>query len=242
MFRDLTRRLASTAYWLIHNRARGTFVASNDVSRKASIGRHCWIRQGVEIHDSVTVGDYSYIVGPGTLIDEAVIGKFCSIARNAIIGPPGHNYDWVSTHPFIYLKSYGFAECNRPIFQKNPPTIGNDVWIGVNSVILRGVHVRDGSIIAAGSIVTRDVEPYSIVAGVPARHLKYRFPEQTREALLGIQWWNWGDEQLKEALPLLSNVEEFLVRYGPMDRPIVVGSEKGEARIGWRAAARCSSD
>ncbi len=219
------QRLVSKAYWLIHNRTKGTFVASSHVSWRASIGRQCWVRQGVEVHDNVTVGDYSYVVGPGTLIDEAVIGKFCSIARNTIIGPPGHSYDWISTHPFIYSKFYGVVEHDQPLFQKNPPTIGNDVWIGVNSVILRGVHIGHGAVIAAGSIVTRDVEPYSIVAGVPARHLKYRFPEHVRRALLGMKWWDWNDAQLKEAHPFLCDVDAFVARYGAIDELTLVNSQ-----------------
>jgi len=221
-------RLMSGVYWSIHNRTKGTFVASSHVSRKASIGRHCWIRQGVEVHDNVSLGDYSYVIGPDTLIDEAAIGKFCSIARNVIIGPVGHHHEWVSTHPFIYSAFYGFVERDKPIPQKSAPVIGNDVWIGMNSVILRGVEIGHGAVIAAGSVVTHNVEPYSIVAGVPARQIKHRFPEEVRRALLELKWWDWGDDRLREALPCLCDVDGFLARYGRGTRPTVgQGADNG---------------
>jgi acetyltransferase-like isoleucine patch superfamily enzyme len=200
-------------YWSIHNRAKGTFVASSSVSWKISIGKHCWIRQGAEVCSNVTIGDYSYIIGPNTYVEEAVIGKFCSIARNVIIGPTNHNYHWVSTHPFIYSTFYRFIERDKPSPQKAGPVIGNDVWIGANSVILRGTKIGHGAAVAAGSVVARDVAPYSIVAGVPARHIKYRFPEHVRDALLELKWWDWGETQLREAIPLLYDVDEFIGRH-----------------------------
>jgi virginiamycin A acetyltransferase len=222
----------SRAYWLIHNRVKGTFVAGRQVSRKASIGRHCWIRQGVEVHANVRVGSFSYIIGPGTFIDEAVIGKFCSIARNVIIGPPGHHYEWVTTHPFIYSAFYGLVDRDEAISQKKVPAIGNDVWIGMNSVILRGVTVGHGAVVAAGSVVTHDVEPYSIVGGVPARHIKYRFSESSRRALLEMKWWDWPEDRLKEAVPLLRDVDEFLARFGPSVRSTIGGTSENIAASG----------
>jgi acetyltransferase-like isoleucine patch superfamily enzyme len=190
-----------------------TFVASNRVSVRAQIGKYCWIRQGVEVCSKVKIGDYSYIIGSNTYVEEAVIGKFCSIARNVIIGPSDHNYYWISTHPFIFSTFYKFIEHDKTRPQKSAPVIGNDVWIGIRSVILRGVTIGHGAVIAAGSVVTHDVDPYSIVAGVPARHIKYRFPKQVREALLEMKWWDWNEERLKEAVPLFYDVKEMIRRY-----------------------------
>jgi acetyltransferase-like isoleucine patch superfamily enzyme len=206
-------RLVSRLYWSIHNRVKGTYVASRNVSWKTSIGKHCWIREGAEIRGKVIIGDHSYIIGPNTFVDEAVIGKFCSIARNVIIGPPDHDYHCVSTHPFIYSAFYRFIESDRPASQKRVPIIGHDVWIGMNSVVLRGVTVGHGAVIGAGAVVTHDVEPYSIVAGVPARHVKYRFPGPIREALLEIKWWDWDEDRLRDAIPSFYDVGEFVRRH-----------------------------
>lgn len=206
-------RFVSKLYWSIHNRIKGTSVASSSVSWKTSIGRHCWIREGAEISGKVIIGDYSYIIGPNTFVDEAVIGKFCSIARNVIIGPPDHDYHCVSTHPFIHSAFYRFIASDRPAPQKRVPVIGHDVWIGMNSVVLRGVTVGHGAVIGAGAVVTHDVEPYSIVAGVPARHVKYRFPESIRKALLEIKWWDWDEDRLKDAIPSFYDIGEFVRRH-----------------------------
>jgi acetyltransferase-like isoleucine patch superfamily enzyme len=224
--------LISKIYWSIQNRVRSTFVAGGSVSRNASVGKYCWIGQGAEVHGNVTLGEYSYIVGPNTFVDEAIIGKFCSIARNAIIGPPGHDYRWVSTHKFISSKSHKFMSDDRPWPQKDAPIIGHDVWIGMNSVILRGVKIGHGAVIAAGAVVTHDVHPYSIVAGVPARHIKYRFPEHARRALLEMKWWDWDEDQLREALPCFYDMDAFLARYGPNAQTSLVDAGRSTARAG----------
>ena len=211
--RKIINRLVSEVYWLIRNRVKHTFVASSRVSFGVHVGKYCWIREGAEVCSNVRIGDYSYIIGPNTYVADAVIGKFCSIARNVIIGPSNHNYNWISTHPFIFSAFYRFIECDKTRSQKNAPVIGSDVWVGVGSVILRGVTIGHGAIIAAGSVVTHDVDPYSIVAGVPARHIKYRFPKQVRDALLEMKWWDWNEERLKEAVPLFYDVQEMIRRY-----------------------------
>lgn len=217
--RTILDRLMARVYWRIQGRIKHTFVASCRVSCKTAIGKYCWIREGAEVCRNVTIGDYSYVIGPDTYIEEAIIGKFCSIGRKVIIGPSEHNYNWVSTHPFICSKFYTFVQRDKPSSQKSAPVIGNDVWIGVNSVILRGTRIGHGAVVAAGAVVTHDVHPYSIVAGIPARHIKYRFPEHIRKALLDMQWWDWSDDRLKEALPFFYEVDEFLARYGGAMRP-----------------------
>jgi acetyltransferase-like isoleucine patch superfamily enzyme len=211
--RTTINRLMSRVYWRIQNRRKHTFVASSRVSRRTTVGKYCWIRQGAEVCDNVTIGDYTYVIGPNTYIAEAVIGKFCSIARNVTIGPCDHDYHWVSTHPFISSEFYKFIACEKPWPQKDAPVIGNDVWIGMNSVVLRGIRIGHGAVIAAGSVVTHDVDPYSIVAGVPSRHLKYRFPEHVRNALLEMEWWNWSEDRLKNAIPSFYDMDEFVARH-----------------------------
>ena len=144
------------------------------------------------------------------------IGSFCSIADTAVIMLGGeHRTDWVTTYPF----SHFYPEARR--FKGHPHTkgdvvIGHDVWIGYEALILSGVHVGDGAVVAARSVVTRSVEPYSIVAGNPARHVKFRFDERAVKALEAIAWWDWPTAKIEEAWPLLlaDDIEAFIAAYG----------------------------
>ncbi|GBG57643.1 acetyltransferase [Sporomusaceae bacterium FL31] len=144
------------------------------------------------------------------------IGKFCSIAEGVTILLGGeHRSDWVTTYPFNALFSEASHITGHPKTKGNV-LIGNDVWIATDALILSGVTIHDGAIIGARSVVSKDVAPYSIVAGNPARHIKYRFDDQMIAQLLEIKWWNWPIEKVKEAFPLLlsNNLGLFLSRYG----------------------------
>jgi acetyltransferase-like isoleucine patch superfamily enzyme len=144
------------------------------------------------------------------------IGKFCSIADGVTIILGGeHRTDWITTYPFNVL--FEEAKC----FEGHPRTkgdvmIGNDVWIGTDAFILSGVTIGDGAVIAARSVVTKNVAAYSIVAGNPARHLRFRFPEDVIEALEKICWWDWPISEVQKAWGLLlsSEIEAFLAKYG----------------------------
>lgn len=141
------------------------------------------------------VGAYTY-VRDGSRLGAGVhaIGRYCSIAPGAVIGDGQHRLDRLSTHPFV--DSHGADRTSH-----NPDTrktvIGNDVWIGANAIVMRGVVVGDGAVIGAGAVVTRDVPPYAIVAGVPAKILRHRFPPPTVERLLKLQWWRYTAESLR---------------------------------------------
>lgn len=145
------------------------------------------------------------------------IGKYCSIARNVkIICGSNHHIDWISTFPFrILFNLPGQYEDGHP-FDKGPVEIGNDVWIGDGVTILSGVKVGDGAVLAAGAFIVKDVEPYSVVGGNPAKHLKYRFPCNYVKELLKIRWWDWPDEKVIENVHLLSSgcLDEFINQYG----------------------------
>lgn len=166
-----------------------------------------------EVGPDVTVGDYSYISGPRTYVEAATIGKFCSIARQTTIGVSGHDYTKVTTHPFIIDPFYGFVTATLPEHQKPAPVIGHDVWIGMNETLHRGVTIGHGAVIASDAVVTKDVEPYSIVAGNPARHIKYRFPPEVVDFLLKIQWWNWNDVEIKDSLAYFNDVNVLIRKY-----------------------------
>lgn len=144
-----------------------------------------------------------------------ICGKFCSIAENVKFYMGGnHRTDWVTTFAFGHIHKHVFDTFNG---EGHPSTkgniiIGNDVWIGANTTIMSGITVGDGAVIANNSHVVKNVEPYSLVGGNPAKFIKYRFSKEQIDALLEIKWWDWPDEKINKYLPLLcnSNIDEFI--------------------------------
>ena len=136
------------------------------------------------------------------------VGNFCSIAANVNIYLGGnHHTEWVTTYPFGHIHVNPFHKQNgagHPT-TKGGVTIGNDVWIGANVTIMSGVTIGDGAVIANNSHVVKNVEPYSLTGGNPARHIKYRFSQEQIEKLLQIKWWYWDDAKINEFTPLLCN-------------------------------------
>lgn len=153
-----------------------------------------------------SIGNYTY-TGANTVIKKAEIGKFCSISWNVSITGNQHDYRGISTHPFTRLPSFGFTEeCEGQELDSETVLIGNDVWIGMNTCILSGVKIASGSIIGAGAVVTKDVPPYAIVVGNPAKVLKYRFSEDIIGKLMDIRWWDWSPEDIQNNLTLFKGV------------------------------------
>lgn len=133
------------------------------------------------------------------------IGSFCSIADGAQIFIGGeHRVDWITTYPFSLFWSEARHIKGHPRI-RGDVNIGNDVWIGADSMILSGVTVGDGAVIGAGAVVARDVPPYAIVVGNPARIVRKRFSDETIERLLTVKWWDWNDDRIRKHLPLLLN-------------------------------------
>ena len=151
------------------------------------------------------VGKYTYS-SPDcyiTNLDETVIGCFCSIGRSVNIGNGNHPINYLTSSPYLYADTFGFKTnhtmSHNEWIQHTPPIkIGNDVWIGDFAYIMNGVTIGDGAIIAAHAVVTKDVPPYAIVAGVPAKIIKYRFDENIIAELLKLKWWNLPDKIIKQ--------------------------------------------
>lgn len=162
---------------------------------------------------SIGVGSYGLPIvhdwkEGGTL----VIGAYTSIAEQVEIFLGGHHRtDWVTTYPFPAMINEA-AGIPGYAFSRGDVFIGNDVWLCTGAMILSGVTVGDGAVVAAGAVVSRDVAPYSVVAGNPAQHVRWRFPEPVREALMASQWWAWPEDEVRSVSALLCSdqLEAFL--------------------------------
>ncbi|UXN68620.1 type B chloramphenicol O-acetyltransferase [Devosia neptuniae] len=184
---------------------------------------------GIRLDEQVTnpniiVGRYSYYSGyyhghsfddcarflmttPG--VDKLIVGSFCSIGSGAafiMAGNQGHRYDWVSSSPFHYMPEIpGFGAAADAFAPAGDTIIGNDVWIGTEAIIMPGITIGHGAVIGTRALVTKDVEPYAIVGGNPAKLIRKRFSEDHIAMLLEMAWWDWPHEQLLAAMPLVTS-------------------------------------
>ena len=156
-----------------------------------------------------SIGNFTFI-GKNTYIENCQsIGSYCSISFDVKIGLKNHNLHTISTSPFFYKKSKGWVEKDN-LQNRNPVIIENDVLISSNVLILEGVKIGNGSVVAAGSVVNKDVPPYSIVGGIPAKVIKYRFDEKTINKLITSEWWTYDSEKIKELKKDFDNPNDFL--------------------------------
>ncbi len=189
-------------------------IGSDAMLTRSLFGNRCRIQEGCCITDSVIaddccvgkqcriaeadIGTFSY-VAEETWISQVTLGKFCSIGPKVIIGYGIHPTNFVSTHPVFYSTSPPgmrcFAEANG-FPEREPITIGSDVFIGANAFVRDGVRIGDGAIVGANACVVKDVEPFSIVGGVPARHLRYRFESELIQRMLQSKWWDLDVDEL----------------------------------------------
>jgi acetyltransferase-like isoleucine patch superfamily enzyme len=190
---------------------------------------HNSVGNGTEVASS-SIGFGTYI-SERSVIRKARIGRFCSVGSNVQTGVGRHPVsEFVSTHPafFSTQEQAGFTFTSHNIFKEhifvdrspNPKyvvDIGNDVWIGSNVIIMDGITIADGAIVAAGAVVTKNVEPYTIVGGIPAKTIKTRFTPQQIEGLLNIKWWLWDINYLKEKAAGFANVQAFIDSQTPVN-------------------------
>ncbi len=184
------------------------------------LGAH--IRDQVK-NPNIIVGEYSYYSGyyHGHGFDECarylesdretddklIIGRFCSIGSGAVFimaGNQGHRADWISTYPFHFMPDPKFAPAGNGYLPAGDTVVGSDVWIGTEALVTPGITIGHGAVLAARSVVTRDVEPYAVVGGNPARLIRHRFPESEVALLLEMKWWDWPKRKIVERLDLLT--------------------------------------
>lgn len=159
---------------------------------RSVIGKNVIVYDNVLISDS-SIGDYSYVGSHGR-ISRVTMGKFCSIASDVYMGLGRHPLNLRSTYPGFYKNSQGYYKVAPEYISDFPEyeqiVVGNDVWVGTRAMVMDGVTIGDGAVVAAGAVVTKDIPPYAIVGGVPAKIIRFRFSQDKIDSLLRSQWWN----------------------------------------------------
>jgi phosphonate metabolism protein (transferase hexapeptide repeat family) len=187
--------------------------------RDSSFGRYTEVGARTSVAES-TLGDYSYVVNDSDIIYTDV-GKFCSIAAHVRINPGNHPMTRATQAHFTYRASAYFeGEADEAAFfdwrRSFRITIGHDVWIGHGAIVLPGRNIGTGAVVAASAVVTKDVPPYAIVAGNPARVIRPRFDDGLAARLIALAWWDWSHDALHRALPDFRSLsaEAFVAKYG----------------------------
>lgn len=180
-------------------------IRNSKIDKKAAVGG------GAQMKES-EIGRYSYLFG--SCLIKTKVGSFCSIASKTLIGGGGHPVDWVSSSPVFYQKGnvLNTTFARHTFKEYAQTTVGNDVWIGSHCLIKGGVTIGDGAIVGMGSVVTKDIPPYEIWAGNPAKCIRKRFDDETIQKLLELQWWNWDEDKLYRYGPYFNDPKELFAK------------------------------
>ena len=198
MIREFIKRLYLNNY----NKKYKTRIKSLSASLQATYGKEVLIDIGTVVEPDASIGDYSY-VNKNSSVENCTIGKYCSISSGVYICPFEHDIHRVSTSPH---SGDGGSHGKK----RRPVIIGNDVLISLNAIILEGVSIGDGAVIAAGAVVNKDVEAYEIVGGVPAKHIGYRFSEAEISELEKIRWWDKDATWIRKNRKHFSDAGRFI--------------------------------
>jgi len=192
------------------NLGRNVMLEETTLGAYTQILDHC-------VLEECDIGDFTYLAGYNQ-VAYASVGKFCSIATFVRINPGNHpTYTRVAQHHFTYRSAmFGFGEDDAAFFdwrREDRVTIGHDVWIGHNATVMPGVTIGNGAVVGTGAVVTKDVEPYAIVAGVPAKRIRMRFDGETIAKIERVAWWDWSEETIKARLADFRDFERFRQKY-----------------------------
>lgn len=204
----------------VHQRPDGTATPRIDPSASvvgSEIGAFTDIGANWTVLES-RIDDYSYLAGTDGAVIYTEIGRFCSIASHAVINPGDHPMQRVTQHHCTYRRRrYGLGPADdEGVFnwrRSRRCRIGHDVWIGTGAMIMAGVTIGTGAVIGAGAVVTKEVKPYEVVAGVPAKPIRMRFPAEVAARLLSVAWWDWDRNMLEQRFEDFYDIERFLEKY-----------------------------
>lgn len=193
-------------------------VHSSSLLRDTQLGQFTDVAERVNLAEC-EVGDYTYIERHVEAI-YTTIGKFCAVAANARLNALNHPMERISQHKITYRPNeyFVYAKVDKAFREKRQQArvvIGHDVWIGHGAIVLPGISIGHGAVVAAGAVVTRNVEPYAVVAGVPAKRIRWRFEKLIRERIIELAWWDWEQERLMAAVADMQalRVDAFLEKY-----------------------------
>lgn len=221
---DAIKMYFYSKYLKLNLKRHNTILNSINVGKNVQIGNNCIISKRVILGDNVSIDNFTYLNSSKywiTIESNVKIGKFCSVAPGVFIGAGNHDYNFVTTHPILFDSYYDDVTNLDSVKRKANglkdkdciTIIGNDVWIGQNAILKRGISVGNGSVIAGGSVVVKDVPPFAIVGGNPAKIIKFRMSKERIEKVLENDekvWWNKSITEIASEIENMYDIERYV--------------------------------